>query len=818
MAESQCIGGWDDDNDGFSDCRDRDCNGQFFCEFGRELSCNDNIDNDGDGAEDCFDADCVGSTSCETVDETRCSDGIDNNANGAIDCADSNCAQESYCEASETRCDDGIDNDVDGQSDCADPQCSTAAHCESGSEASCDDGRDNDGNGSIDCRDVSCNGQDNCEYGAERSCDDGIDNDADGLGDCDDPDCLNQASCPTGSEPECQAPAPSCELLGEVSCSDGRDNDGDLLIDCADADCSSSAGCELAGETTCDDNLDNDLDGWVDCLDPDCFGLAGPQGSCSGRIENDCDDGADNDNDQLVDCADADCDQKNGPDYLCNYRFETSCTDGENNDGDAAGADCLDLDCVGASHLGMTACPSDAVSGDCLCEYEIETDCDDGFDNDGDGQVDCDDDQCQASCNQGTGGNGGGGGGTGGGPSDFCDGGPLIVSDGGTDRCSGDIAESAFRFALCACSASVNSRITTDSFDSDAGAYGGSNIGTDGSMGVNGNLNMSGRALSIGGSLWGGSDMSTTGTTTVAEDLYVYQDWESGSNVTIEGDGLMGGSFKGNSSTPTVGGTWNPNWSSVPSDGPCDCGANTFDIGAMISAASNSSYNNNDLLTATQINTLNVPGNNGAVTLDCGKYYINKIGNGADTLDLTLNAPVALFVAGNLQVKTLRVYFATASATLDLFVGGGVTTQNGGSFSLGSATAPWRSRLYVDGSTFNLQGTSNIAGNIYAPNATYTTSNQSQTIYGAISVDLLNSNGPLTMHYDEAIQQAGDECVVEPPPDEHECSSCRHCANQACYDSDADNLRECSSCRTNADCCAPLVCNGSGVCVTPGSF
>ncbi|WP_452225534.1 hypothetical protein [Lacinutrix chionoecetis] len=52
-----CSNGLDDDNDGFIDCDDFDCE-NFEC------NCNDSIDNDGDGSTDCDDSDCAGREGC----------------------------------------------------------------------------------------------------------------------------------------------------------------------------------------------------------------------------------------------------------------------------------------------------------------------------------------------------------------------------------------------------------------------------------------------------------------------------------------------------------------------------------------------------------------------------------------------------------------------------------------------------------------------------------------------------------------------------------------------------------------------------------
>lgn len=111
-------------------------------------------------------------------------------------------------------------------------------------ECDCFDGIDNDGNGDIDCEDSTC-GQDICCF-IECNCDDGIDNDGDQLAVCDDPDCANFT------------------YQSECNCEDGIDNDGDQLTDCEDPDC---ANFIYQYECNCLDEIDNDGDGLIDTDD-----------------------------------------------------------------------------------------------------------------------------------------------------------------------------------------------------------------------------------------------------------------------------------------------------------------------------------------------------------------------------------------------------------------------------------------------------------------------------------------------------------------------------------------------------------------------
>ena len=135
--------------------------------------CDDGLDNDEDGLTDCEDKDCEGIGCCgamaplENLDEL-CNAGCDNDGDGFTDCGDWSCSKTAtvtVCksavktpENTPEACSDGIDNDWNGHFDCADFSCSEAEavpFCE-GNDATCSDGIDNDGNGFIDCKDFSC--------------------------------------------------------------------------------------------------------------------------------------------------------------------------------------------------------------------------------------------------------------------------------------------------------------------------------------------------------------------------------------------------------------------------------------------------------------------------------------------------------------------------------------------------------------------------------------------------------------------------------------------------------------------------------------
>lgn len=216
-GELDCSNGQDEDEDGFIDCEDSDCQQSPQCsEAG---ACGDGLDNDEDGLLDCADSDCSSDPACQEAG--NCTDEVDNDLDGAMDCEDEDCLDDSSCQEA-GNCADGTDNDLNGLTDCGDPACQEEPSCEEAS--ACDDDVDNDGNGLIDCDDEACVGNVNCSE--DRFCGDERDNDGDGLVDCGDPDCFGSAGCET-----------------ELHCGDGADNDLDERTDCRDADCHDQEPC-----------------------------------------------------------------------------------------------------------------------------------------------------------------------------------------------------------------------------------------------------------------------------------------------------------------------------------------------------------------------------------------------------------------------------------------------------------------------------------------------------------------------------------------------------------------------------------------------
>ncbi|MDP2313619.1 MAG: hypothetical protein Q8P41_11985, partial [Pseudomonadota bacterium] len=276
-----------------------------------ELDCTDGLDEDNDGFGDCDDSDCESGDTCI---ELVCDDGGDSDADGLVDCDDDDCAEDLYC--TNPCADDDLGSIVgaavatgsttgagdDYTSDCAYYSAEDVAwvwtapadgvytfdtvgtsfdtilavetgEC-SATELDCND----DTSGLLSEVSVALlageevvvhvDGYDSTTSGdytlnvwsdSEVDCEDAGDDDRDGLFDCDDSDCAAATIC-----------------LPESVCDDAADNDADAATDCLDADCAADAVCDTAladydlGSTTGYDIATGDTTGMGNNLTPSC--------------------------------------------------------------------------------------------------------------------------------------------------------------------------------------------------------------------------------------------------------------------------------------------------------------------------------------------------------------------------------------------------------------------------------------------------------------------------------------------------------------------------------------------------------------------
>lgn len=402
----------------------------------------------------------------------------------------------------------------------------------------------------------------------------------------------------------------------------------------------------------------------------------------------------------------------------------------------------------------------------------------------------------------------------------FCSGsGPLLLvpGAGGASLCSGELAQTTFRYAVCSCGRfAISNTFATDSFDSRDGAYSSASSGNAGSFGTNGNVTLH-AAADVGGSVWvhgtSGISAGASGALHAAGELKVNGPLSSASSVVVGHDAFVEGDLSAASlsvgatltqpagALRTVAGATSVGaLASAPVDfpPPCACEADELvDVAGLVAAQATANDN-----AAAGFDPSVLVGYTGPTTIDlpCGRLHAPSLsGNG--TLTLRVAHRTALFLGGDLEPGADFRVEIVGGGELDLFVEGNVVSAH--RLDLGSIDAPSRVRLYVGGSQpIALSGGAVFAGNVYAPHAEFTMSTAIE-IYGSLFAAGIVASDRLTVHYDAAILAAGNDCG--PPPST--CTSCRDCGNQACTAGGS-----CGACTSNADCCSPLVCH-AGSCV-----
>lgn len=389
----------------------------------------------------------------------------------------------------------------------------------------------------------------------------------------------------------------------------------------------------------------------------------------------------------------------------------------------------------------------------------------------------------------------------------------LTVPDAGTiDTC--DLAKKTFRYAMCSCEGFVGSdALTTDAFDSTAGAYDPAAPLLGGSVGSNGNFSSSG-PVDIGGSLWVSStsgltlgaaaqarselhsagNTSTGPTFTVGRSAWVAESWTANGDLTIGGTlTIPTGKTLSVGGTSTIASTVRAPVSVPPA---CDCAPSLMlDVANVVESTR---LKNDNTAMGIAANAFASVQTATTAQIPCGRLFLTGITTSAP-LTLELNGRTAIFVAGDVSLQADFRVVVPPGAELDLFIAGNVVAAAG--FSLGDQTTPAKARAYVGGTgTVNLGQASTLAGNVYAPRAEAVLADGA-TIYGSIFARRVAAGGALTIHFDESIVTKGEACPAPPT-----CDSCHDCGGQACIGG------QCGACGSSADCCPPLVCR-SGSCV-----
>jgi hypothetical protein len=353
---------------------------------------------------------------------------------------------------------------------------------------------------------------------------------------------------------------------------------------------------------------------------------------------------------------------------------------------------------------------------------------------------------------------------------------PILVGDGITNGdgdgapdnvCSGTIAVRTFVHALCTCEGyATSTMLTTDSFDSSTGPY--TPGGTAAPVGIDGEL-MTSDKVDVGGALIvagaaGASllaDLRAAGTLAVGGKLGTGVHVTAGANAQVAGNIDLASLAVAGTLTVPAGATINGAVTAgqtvrapVTVAPPCACGTKDLvDIAAFVKAHSTM---NDDA--AIGLDPARLAGYTGDVSLDlpCGIYYLGPV-HGDGTLTLRITGRVALLVDGDLTAThAFTAELATDDAELDLMIGGTLISND--TLTLGRADHPARTRVYIGGAgTIQLSGGSQLAANLYAPQAALAVSGGA-TVYGSLFARRLDQSAPVMIHYDVDVLRADVAC------------------------------------------------------------
>ncbi len=392
---------------------------------------------------------------------------------------------------------------------------------------------------------------------------------------------------------------------------------------------------------------------------------------------------------------------------------------------------------------------------------------------------------------------------------------PVLVGDRLTmsTRCVGRIAEAVFRHAVCTCSdLGLAGYLYTDSFDSGRGESGSGERG--GAVGINGAFTLVG-ATRIGDALTisGTAPLRLVGGHTVRGDLSIQGNLEVVGQLEVERSARVRGSLlalgpfrvRGDLTTPAGSlpiGVINVSGArrtgAVDVAPPCACrDTEIFDIAGAVREAQT---RNDNAAVSLRTDVLNAVVGERRLDLPCGRFYIDRIA-GLGSIALNVPGRTALFVGGDFDLGGMFDVRLGPMGELDVFIAGSIT--GAGYLRMGRVSRPSKVRFYIAGNRgFTLAGAAGFQGNVYAPRAPVTIAGYN-VMHGSLFAGRVLTGGDLTIHYDRSVLRAGDDCPTPPPATP---GGCTGCGAGVCRGDQACVGGACTMCRTDADCCAPLLC------------
>ncbi|MFO0651201.1 MAG: hypothetical protein U0326_33565 [Polyangiales bacterium] len=399
---------------------------------------------------------------------------------------------------------------------------------------------------------------------------------------------------------------------------------------------------------------------------------------------------------------------------------------------------------------------------------------------------------------------------------------PVVVGDRVTmsTRCIGRIAEAVFRHAICTCTdLGLAGYLQTDSFDSGAAMMTSGEHG--GAVGINGGLSLVG-VMRLGDALTmsGTTPLRLVGAHTVRGDLSLQGDLQVVGTLDVERNARVRGGLlalgpfhvRGDLTTPPgslpIGGiSVDGSRRTAPVDvaPPCACRASEiFDVAGAVSEAST---HNDNAAAGFRSDVFNAVVGEARVELPCGRFYVDRIA-GLGAITLSVQGRTALFVGGDFDLGGYFNVSLGAAGELDVFVAGSIL--GAGYLRMGRVSRPSKVRFYIGGDRgFTLAGVAGFQGNVYAPRAPVTIAGFNE-MRGSLFAGRVATAGDLTIHYDRSVLRAGEDCPSEPPP----AGGCTGCGAGVCRSTQACVSGACGMCRSDADCCAPFVCEArTGQCL-----
>jgi hypothetical protein len=339
-------------------------------------------------------------------------------------------------------------------------------------------------------------------------------------------------------------------------------------------------------------------------------------------------------------------------------------------------------------------------------------------------------------------------------------GGPAIVIEDPTrgDRCSGQLRQELFSFAVCSCDRAVfGGDFHSDGFDSVVGPYAPDLL--DGPIGMNDHLSVGGRA-SFDGSA------TVAGQFEAEEDLLVSGDLSVGGNLlvaggaTIDGDAVIGGEIS--ASTLSVGGRLEVAEGTdvddfsfgqlVEGDGvidpPCPCDS-IPDVAAIVSARRDHNDNAEIGLDASLLATHHDSIQH--LALPCGHFFLNGSDIGTN-LTIVVHGRTAIYINGTFTTSSDLRILPAPGAELDLFIDGQITAE--GTLTLGSPNYPAATRIYIDDQVA-FEGDVQLNGYILGEDH-ITLEGNFEVFGGFFAGNLLSAEGNTTVHYDHQVREAID--------------------------------------------------------------